>query len=198
MNRFSQSRDAKEFLIERIVREAQIEAVPLSEVERKMLYFSETHWTLPDIWDVNDAFGREYNSDAYESKIARLIQNARARSRKEDKADLQAWSDAVRTLSKEDHYLLVMIDQAGASPHARGDLLRLCAAGLAVACIFVVISLVIPPSVSRESLGFFTWAAITCALGGYSLLRLVLGGPRVDGIVDKTIRRVFRVLLRVK
>src|ERR1700730_16782740 len=90
-NRYAQSRDAKEFLIARIVREVEIEGVPLSEVERKMLYFSETHWTLPDIWDVNDAFGREYNSDEYESKIARLIQNARARSR------------------KEDHYLLVMI-----------------------------------------------------------------------------------------
>jgi len=44
MNQFSQSRDAKEFLIARIVREAQIEGVPLSEIERKMLYFSETHW----------------------------------------------------------------------------------------------------------------------------------------------------------
>src|ERR1700730_5260059 len=177
-NRYAQSRDAKEFLIARIVREAQIEGVPLSEVERKMLYFSETHWTLPDIWDVNDAFGREYNSDEYESKIARLIQNARARSRKEDQADLQAWSDAILMLSTEDHYLLVMIDQAGASARPRGDLLRLWATGLAAVCIFVCIGLIIPPSVSRESLGFFTWAAITCAAGMYSLLRLLLGRQR--------------------
>ena len=100
MNQFSQSRDAKEFLIARIVREAQIEGVPLSEIERKMLYFSETHWTLPDIWNVNDAFGREYNSDEYESKIARLIRNARARARKENPQDFEAWSDAILMLNK--------------------------------------------------------------------------------------------------
>jgi hypothetical protein len=45
-NRYAQSRDAKEFLIARIVREAQIEGVPLSEVERKMLYFDETVDTM--------------------------------------------------------------------------------------------------------------------------------------------------------
>jgi hypothetical protein len=198
MNRFAQSRDAKEFLIARIVREAQMERMPLSEVERKMLYFSETHWTLPDIWDVNDAFGRQYNSDEYESKIAQLIQNARARARKEDPRDFKAWSDAILMLDKEDHYLLVMIDQAGASMRPRGDLLRLWATGLAIVCIFVSISLVIPPSVSRESLGFFTWATIACAACGYSLLRLLLGGPRVDGIVDTIMTKVLKRVLRTK
>jgi len=198
MRQSSQSRDAKEFLIERIVREAQIEGAPLSEVERKMLYFSETHWTLPDIWEVNDAFGREYNSDEYEGKIAQLIRNARARARKEDQADLQAWSDAVRTLSKEDHYLLVMIDQAGASVRPRGDLLRLWATGLAVVCIFICIGLIIPPSISRESLGFFTWATIVCAAGMYSLLRLLLGHQRVDETFDTIVTKVLKLVLRTK
>ena len=61
MKRFADAREAKEYLISGIVAEAQRENVPLSEVERKMLYFSETGWTLPDIMDVNDAFDREYD-----------------------------------------------------------------------------------------------------------------------------------------
>ena len=43
------TRSAKEFIVQCIVDEAQREGVPLTETERKMLYFSETHWTLPDI-----------------------------------------------------------------------------------------------------------------------------------------------------
>jgi hypothetical protein len=52
--RFHSAREAKEFLISRIVEEARRENIPLSEVERKMLYFSETDWTLPDIMQVNE------------------------------------------------------------------------------------------------------------------------------------------------
>ena len=66
---FATTRDAKEFLVSRIVAESQREGVPLSEVERKILYFSETAWTLPDIEEVNDAFDREYNQAEYERKI---------------------------------------------------------------------------------------------------------------------------------
>jgi hypothetical protein len=71
---FASAREAKEFLVEKIVDEAEREGVPLSEVERKMLYFSETGWTLPDIWEVNAAFDRDYDAAAYEDKIAGLIQ----------------------------------------------------------------------------------------------------------------------------
>ena len=41
--------EAKESLISKIVAEAQRENAPLSEIERKMLYFTESGWTLPDI-----------------------------------------------------------------------------------------------------------------------------------------------------
>jgi hypothetical protein len=53
INHFSTAREAKEFLVSEIVAEAQRKNVPLSEIERKMLYFSETGWTLPDIMEVN-------------------------------------------------------------------------------------------------------------------------------------------------
>jgi hypothetical protein len=56
---FHGAREAKEFLASRIVEEAVRECTPLSEVERKMLYFSETDWTLPDIDTVSDLFDRD-------------------------------------------------------------------------------------------------------------------------------------------
>jgi hypothetical protein len=53
--------DAKGFLIGRIATEAQRRGTTLSEVDRKMLYFSETGWTLPDIADVNATFDQACN-----------------------------------------------------------------------------------------------------------------------------------------
>jgi len=61
-------RDAKEFLVSQIAGEAERQGQPLSDLERKMLYFSESGWTIPDALDVSDAFDREYNSDEYEKE----------------------------------------------------------------------------------------------------------------------------------
>jgi len=69
---FSSGREAKEYLIAQIVLEAEREGMPLSETERKMMYFTETAWTLPDIWEVNEVFERDYDQLTYEGKIGEL------------------------------------------------------------------------------------------------------------------------------
>jgi hypothetical protein len=109
---FATGRDAKEFLVGGIVAEAERLSVPLSEIEKKMLYFSEIAWTLPDIWEVNAAFDRDYDQAEYEQKIAKLIRSLRAEARKRNTRELAAWEEAVHVLRQEDHYLLVMIDVA--------------------------------------------------------------------------------------
>lgn len=114
MSRFTSQQEAKEFLVAQIVLQAQRDGVSLTEVERKMLYFSETDWTLSDISEVNEVFEREYDQDEYEKKISRVIREALKRARKESKESGDSWSDAVRLLRKGDHYLLVMMDAAGA------------------------------------------------------------------------------------
>ena len=76
MNAVCNAREAKEFLISKIVAEAQGENVPFSETERKMLYFTESGWTLPDIMQVNEQFDREYDQDEYERKMVRIIAKA--------------------------------------------------------------------------------------------------------------------------
>jgi hypothetical protein len=140
MDRVHDAREAKEFLISKIVAEAQRENAPLSETERKMLYFTESGWTLPDIAQVSDQFDGEFDQDDYEKKIARIIAKAYKHILHDSRDEYDKWWNAVRFLRREDHYISVLIGLAGLRP--RWDQWKLLAAGLAiVACILVWIIL---------------------------------------------------------
>jgi len=114
MARFADARQAKEFLVSRIVAQAEFEGVSLSEIERKELYFSETGWTLPDMMQINEEFDRTYSQLDYEAKIAPLIRDARKRDSQGSPDVAVSWAEAVEILNREDHYILVMIDEAEA------------------------------------------------------------------------------------
>src|SRR6202050_5956977 len=79
------AQQGKEFLISQILEEAEREDVPLSEIERKMLQFTEMQESLPDIYDVNDQFEREYDTGEYEKKIAGLVRRSYRRGGKRKK-----------------------------------------------------------------------------------------------------------------
>ena len=113
---FKTEHEAKEYLISRIVAQARVQGTQLSDVERKMLYFTETGWTLPDIMDVNAQFERDYDNDEYESKIAGIVRQIE-KTNAETGGDQQSfWDDAVVKLSEGDHYLLVLIGQGRSAP----------------------------------------------------------------------------------
>jgi len=109
---FRTIREAKEYLASRIVEEAQRDGVPLTDVERKMLYFTETGWTLPDMKKVSSEFDRDYDQSEYEQKIGELV--ARIQSGLTDKGqqEQKTWALALEKLSQGDHYLLVLVDAA--------------------------------------------------------------------------------------
>lgn len=142
VQRFAASRDAKEFLIGKIVEQAQRGGIALTDVERKMLYFSEAGWTLPDISVVNTVFDRDYNQSAYESKIASIVREIQASNVAERREDADAWAEALRMLRKEDHYLLVMIDQAGSARLTAGRLLKLGLITVIGCCAALVVLLI--------------------------------------------------------
>jgi len=100
---------AKEFLISRVVKEAAREQISLSEIERKMLYFTESQPSLAVLHEVNATFEREYDSDEYERKVAGLLQRAREHDVAQSPAAGQQWNDAIESLKSEDHYILVML-----------------------------------------------------------------------------------------
>lgn len=109
-NQFRSIRAAKEYLIGRILAEAERDGVSLTEVEHKMLYFSETGGTLPGIATINAEFERDYDQDEYEEKIAGVIRTLLANATPEEQG---TWDDAVLKLCEGDHYLMVLIDAAG-------------------------------------------------------------------------------------
>jgi hypothetical protein len=153
MKEFRTDREAKEFLVGRIVAEAERGGVPLSDAERKMLYFSETDWTLPDIMQVNEEFERDYDRHEYEAKIAGLIRSYLQRIQTESEEEFEAWTRAEEKLREGDSYLLVMINAAPMSegrhsrwlptlsdstlPREPRDWLRLWLA--AVACVLLML-----------------------------------------------------------
>lgn len=113
MDRFPTVREAKEYLIGRILVQADKDGISLSDVEKKMLYYSETGWTLPTMMAISTDFDRNYNQDEYEAKIGRVIR--RIYDRPEENRDDDNWNEAVHRLRDEDHYLLVLIDGASKS-----------------------------------------------------------------------------------
>lgn len=125
--------EAKEFLVSRIVDEGRRRHVGLSEVERKMLHFSENYPTLPDMMEVAEKFEAQYDDEKYEKKIQRLSRRAFKRDQKESKEKVELWRQAIKALKREDHYLLVMLDV----PRSAADLTKLAVAGLVLAAIVV-------------------------------------------------------------
>jgi hypothetical protein len=126
--RFRTFRGALDYLANRIADEAKLQGTPLSETERKMLYFSETDPTLADMAAVCAEFDRNCNEKAYEEKIAHLIRRIEARDQRQDHAARAAWDDAVLKLSQGDYYLLVLLgsqpaESGNVRPHH--DILRL-------------------------------------------------------------------------
>ena len=199
MKAFHSGREAKEFLISEIVAEAQRENVPLSEVERKMLYFTESGWTLPDIMKVSEDFDREYDQDEYEQKIAKLVGRADKYIRKGPRDDYDRWWASIRFLQREDHYILVMIRLAGLRP--RGDQLRLFVAGLGiVTAILTLTFLSINYNIrmpSRGDIGIFVWGVLVCLFVAYLLLRLILGRKRADDLISTVLEKLARVYQHV-
>lgn len=144
MPEFGSIREAKDYLAGKIAAQAEREGNPLSDLERKMLYFSETGWTLPDMAEVSAEFDRTCDQDAYEQKIAALVRNIRAARNTGSEAGRREWDRAIKRLNKEDHYLLILVGADGAvgdgSAPAQEAWLRpwLIALGLALGAIALV------------------------------------------------------------
>jgi len=109
VNRFGTVKQAKDYLAGRIADEAGREGIPLSEIERKMLYFSETDWTLPDMMQVSGEFDRDYEQDDYEKKIGTLVRKIGAHRHSHNPEEEQCWDQAVEKLSEGDNYLSVLV-----------------------------------------------------------------------------------------
>ncbi len=198
MSQFHSAREAKEFLVAQIVDEAQRENIVLSEPERKMLYFSESGWTLPDISTTAGEFDGAYDYRDYEKKMAALFRRAAKHARKKSAQDFDVLWQAIRCLRREDHYLNIIIKQARVRP--RGDVLKLWGTGVGIVVIFIAwIMLSIKYGIepdrylpSRGAMTLYLWATLFVLAILYSYLRIFLGAKRVDDFIFGIVERLLR------
>ncbi len=104
-------REAKDFLVAQTAEQASLEGAPLTDIEKRMMYFTEGAGASEDPIKLNEEFEAEYDYDEYEAKISRLLHHAYQRLRKENDAARKNWDLAIRCLRRGDHYLLVMWGQ---------------------------------------------------------------------------------------
>ena len=104
--------DALEFLAKKVEEQAELDEVPLSAVERKMMRWSEVEpGAIKDV-SVSEEFNRDYEEEEYEHKISQLLAHAYRRGKKLGSAESQLWEDAKQALKGHDYYLLVMAEDA--------------------------------------------------------------------------------------
>ena len=104
-------REAKDFLVAQTAEQASLEGVPLTDLEERMMYFTEGAGATEDPTTLNEEFEAQYDRAKYEKKISQLLHYAYTRVRKQNGTALQTWNDAIRRLKRGDHYLLVMWGQ---------------------------------------------------------------------------------------
>lgn len=99
-----------------------------------MLYFTETQDHQPEMYEVNEQFEREYDATSYEKKISDLFRHLYERDKKESPEAARRDEKAISDLRSEDHYLLVMIDQA---LEPRGDFWTVAACSTAIIVLLI-------------------------------------------------------------
>src|ERR1700743_3458307 len=97
---------AKIFLLSRVIEQAQEEEVVINDVERRVLGFEEAVAAPVDV-EAMKKFEEQYDAQAFEAKVVRLIK--RAYSRDKQINGEEQWNGALRALRDRDFYLLLMI-----------------------------------------------------------------------------------------
>ena len=101
---------AKQLLLSKLSAQAIHDKVSLDEIEKRMFVFSESSGTA-DL-EAQETFDTKYDSNDYESKVTKLLRKAYAHDKRTNEGKRE-WTDALKALSREDFYGLVMLDQAG-------------------------------------------------------------------------------------
>lgn len=135
------AREAKDFLVRQTAEQASLEGLPLSDLEKRMMYFTEGRGAVEDPAALNDEFEAQYDTAAFEKKISRLMRLAYKRLKKEEPEKALQWTTAIRTLRKDDHYILVLAGDAvggGLIANWRITLAVLLPVGLVFFCIYTL------------------------------------------------------------
>ena len=128
------TKEAKDFLVQQTAEQAALEGVSLSDVEKRMMYFTESDVTsCSNPIELNEEFEAQYDTPEYEAKMSRLLHHGYERLKEENTEKVRNWNQAVRTLRKGDHYLLVLWDIEPPSEHPTRDFFKQVGVGVLIA-----------------------------------------------------------------
>jgi len=162
------TKQAKDFLAQQTAEQAEREIVPLSETEKKMMYFTESDATSCDNpVELNEEFEAQYDTADYETKISWLLHHAYDRLKLEDPEGKRTWDQAIRTLRKGDHYFLVLWDIKPRSEHPTRDFFKLLGVGMLIA-VGIGIAAVFSAKYNIDSYRFGIYA-VAVVVGVYLL-----------------------------
>jgi hypothetical protein len=130
--------EAKNFLVQQVAEQAALERVSLSDIEKRMLWFTESDpVSCSNPIELNDEFEKQCDTAEYERKMSGLFHDAYKRLKSDNPDKAQLWTEAVHFLNQGDHYILVMCDVPHVRPAAlkssTRDWVLYVAIGLAVA-----------------------------------------------------------------
>ena len=109
---FSTQSDARRFFVDKIVEQASLENVDLSEDERHMLLWSETAPDSVADPELAERLAGQISDFDYETKVASLLFHSFEREMNSNAGTKDDWKQARSVLGQGDHHLLVMIDRA--------------------------------------------------------------------------------------
>jgi hypothetical protein len=129
--------EAKDFLVQQTVEQAALERLPLSELEKRMMYFTEGPDATENPITLNEEFEEQFDTSEYESKIAKLLRHAQKRIKQNDQSKASLWKESVKKLKEGDHYLILLLEMTPTSDHPKRDLFIQMGIGVLIAFLFV-------------------------------------------------------------
>jgi hypothetical protein len=115
------TKQAKDFLADQVTQQAALDHIQLSDLEKRMMYFTESDpASCEDPSSLNDEFEAQYDNSEYEAKMSTLLHHAYKRLKAENPGGKHYWDEAMSTLQKGDHYVLVLWGQSR-SPSSSPD-----------------------------------------------------------------------------
>ena len=104
--------EAKRLFVEKVVMQAQLEGVSLSDAERTMLSWSESDPGFVADRQLPDRLAAESSNEASEKKITGLLVRRLAAEVGQDPGAEAQWNQAANVLRQGDHYIMIMLDAA--------------------------------------------------------------------------------------
>src|SRR5271154_2443528 len=104
--------EAKDFLADQAAQQAALDHTPISDLEKRMMYFTESDpASCANPLALNDEFEEKYDTAEYEAKMSRLLDRSYKRLKAENPGGKLQWNEAISALKKGDHYFLVLWGQ---------------------------------------------------------------------------------------